>query len=304
MLQFYILGDMGSGTKDQINVSKAMKQHMDTYKPKRPFVCGLGDNIYESGCVDVNDKQFKTKFEDPYSNMKDAVKFYMTLGNHDYGYNDDMDCFGNSRSQIEYGIQSQKKGKKWIMPSNYYVFKKQISDKLFVEFFVIDTNLDVCKDEDELYNLREIQLQKMSKKIKASKARWKIVMGHHTWRSVGGHGNAERDLEYFLSTLMKQSPFDVYMCGHDHNKQVIEMKHPDKDALLVVCGTGGKVYNDTKYTKNFYNNITNHKLPTKDKLLFCSQNLGFGYCEATKDDLTFKFYDETMKFEYKHTVSK
>ena len=32
MIQFYILGDMGSGTKDQYEVSKAIKSHIDKYK--------------------------------------------------------------------------------------------------------------------------------------------------------------------------------------------------------------------------------------------------------------------------------
>ena len=109
MVYFIITSDTGSGNNDQYKVSKSMEQLCNLYNINSVML--LGDNIYESGCVDVNDKQFKTKFEDPYSNMKDAVKFYMTLGNHDYGFNDDMDCFGNSRSQIEYGIQSQKKGK-------------------------------------------------------------------------------------------------------------------------------------------------------------------------------------------------
>ena len=34
----------------------------------------------------------------------------------------------------------------------------------------------------------------MIDKIKRSKCPWKIVYGHHTLRSVGGHGNAEPEL--------------------------------------------------------------------------------------------------------------
>ena len=34
------------------------------------------------------------------------------------------------------------------------------------------------------------------------------------------------------------------MCGHDHNKQVIMMNIMDNQIPLIVCGTGGKVYDD------------------------------------------------------------
>ena len=35
------------------------------------------------GTTSINDTQFKTKFEDPYYNIH--KKFYLCLGNHDYG---------------------------------------------------------------------------------------------------------------------------------------------------------------------------------------------------------------------------
>ena len=66
----------------------------------------------------------------------------------------------------------------------------------------------------------------MNEKINRSKADWKIVYGLHPWRSIGGHGDAEEDLEQFFTDLYIKS-FDLYMCGHDHNKQVIMMNIMD-----------------------------------------------------------------------------
>ena len=34
------------------------------------------------------------------------------------------------------------------------------------------------------------------------------------------------------------------MCGHDHNKQLIMMDIMNNQLPLIVCGTGGKVYDD------------------------------------------------------------
>ena len=42
----------------------------------------------------------------------------------------------NSEIQVQYGILSQKQGKKWVMPSKYYTFTKGN-----IDFFVLDTNL-------------------------------------------------------------------------------------------------------------------------------------------------------------------
>ena len=83
MIQFYLLGDMGSGEVSQYLVSRALKKHIGN---KKTFVCGLGDNIYEEGCTGINDTQFITKFEKPYENKSsislntiEVVKILLSL---------------------------------------------------------------------------------------------------------------------------------------------------------------------------------------------------------------------------------
>ena len=52
MTHFYILGDMGSGLKSQYDVSKSMGRHiLKNIDNSDTFICGLGDNIYECGCL-------------------------------------------------------------------------------------------------------------------------------------------------------------------------------------------------------------------------------------------------------------
>ena len=63
------------------------------------------------------------------------------------------------------------------MDANYYTFKKGN-----VDFFVLDTNFDQYVLEPKV--VRD-QMNYMVKKINDSKAKWKIVYGHHTWFSVG-----------------------------------------------------------------------------------------------------------------------
>ena len=284
MLDFYILGDMGSGEISQYLVGNALQSHI---KDKNTFVCGLGDNIYEHGCKSINDPQFITKFEKPYQYISDKIKFYMCIGNHDYG----TYCGkGNSMNQVKYGRKSQKNGKKWYMPDYYYTYSKK-KNGVNVDFFVIDTNTDNLNDKE----LRK-QFNYITKKLKESKADWKIVYGHHTWRSIAGHGNAEDRLEKFLNEIYYTCPFDLYMCGHDHNKQIIEMKMNNDNILpLIVCGTGGKVYNDVNNFKN---------LDNKSKLKYYSNRLGYGNIKATKRKLEIILLDETNKIEIKYQIKK
>ena len=50
MIEFIILGDMGSGEPSQYSVAKQMKKKI---KNNNMFICGLGDNIYECGVSSV-----------------------------------------------------------------------------------------------------------------------------------------------------------------------------------------------------------------------------------------------------------
>ena len=86
------------------------------------------------------------------------------------------------------------------------------------------------------------------------------------------------------------------MCGHDHNKQIIEMKMNNDNILpLIVCGTGGKVYDDVNNFKN---------LDRKSKLKYYSNRLGYGNIKATKQKLEIILLDETNKIEIKYQIKK
>ena len=285
MDHFILLGDMGSGEKDQYKVAEAMYEKINEMNKKDIFVCGLGDNIYEDGCYSLEDEQFKTKFEIPYEKISNNVKFYMVLGNHDYGYN--LDLTNNSQVQVDYGILSQKKGMKWVMPSKYYTFKKKN-----VQFFMMDTNFDFMNESSI-----ERQYQFLKEEINKSKKPWKILIGHHTLRSVGGNGNAKDEqpkMEKFFQRLLSECELDFYICGHDHNKQVIQTNIGGKNISLIVCGTGGKEY----HKETHYNNVK------KGELDFVSSNLGYGLCECSKKDMIVHFLDSENKQEFKYKLSK
>ena len=288
MNKFAIMGDMGTGDDNQYRVAKSLKKIIE--KENLEFVCGLGDNIYDCGATSIDDVQFDNKFEKPYGKIKDSIKFYMTLGNHDYGEHyckcqiEDREHF-----QVQYGKTSQKNGKKWYMPNRYYTFIK--GD---IEFFALDPNVDkqTKKEIDD-------QIKYMKPKIEKSKAKWKIAFGHQPWVSIGDHGNAPKKLNHFFTELFGTGLIDLYMCGDDHNKQLIEktLKNKiDKKMVLIVCGTGGRE-TDKPY------NLENVK-DEKDDLLYYSSTYGIGTIEEKEDMLDIKFYDNNCKIEYKYSLMK
>lgn len=286
MNRFGFIGDMGTGDNNQYRVAKSLKKCIDINDLQ--FVIGLGDNIYDCGAKSVDDVQFVNKFEKPYSKISDDIKFYMTLGNHDYGEHY-CKCQLKDKEllQVEYGKISQKKGKKWYMPSRYYTFKKGN-----IEFFALDANVDkqTKKEIDE-------QIRYMKNKINKSKAKWKIAFGHQPWISIGDHGNAPNRLQKYFKELFSNGKIDIYLCGDDHNKQLIEKTlKKDNKMVLIVCGTGGR---ETDKPYNLEN--VNDK---NDDLYYFSSTYGIGTIIENIDNLDIKFYDNNLKVEYNYLLKK
>ena len=285
MNKFAILGDMGTGDDNQLRVAKSLKKLIDTENLQ--FVTGLGDNIYDCGAKTVDDIQFVNKFEKPYSKIDDSIKFYMTLGNHDYGEHY-CKCQVEDREllQIKYGQLSQKNGKKWYMPSRYYTFRR--GD---IEFFALDANVDkqTRKEIDE-------QIRYMKTKIEKSTAKWKIAYGHQPWVSIGDHGNAPPKLHKYFNSLFGSGLIDIYMCGDDHNKQLIEKTLKDKKMVLIVCGTGGR---ETDKPYNLENVDGKN-----DDLQYFSSTYGIATIIENIDSLEIKFYDNNCKVEFKYLLKE
>tara|TARA_Y100000389_G_C17435476_1_gene505252 strand:+ start:636 stop:1505 length:870 start_codon:yes stop_codon:yes gene_type:complete len=287
-LVFAIIGDMGTGDHNQYQVGRALSNNLKKNDIK--YVIGLGDNIYQEGCTSVTDKQFIKKFEKPYQNIDNNIKFYMVIGNHDYGSYWERLWKPCWKVQIEYGILSQKNNMKWYMPHNYYMISEK-KNGCHIDYFFIDTNIDLMDKELEKKQLRDI-----SKMIRSSTSNWKILVGHHTFRSIAGHGNAEPYLESYLKKIMRLG-IDIYMCGHDHTKQVIEYTLNNKVITCIVCGSGGKKY-------DYILNLENVKDDKYSELIWNKETLGFGTCFATPKHMRIEFYNEKNKLEYKHNISK
>jgi tartrate-resistant acid phosphatase type 5 len=278
MAEFILMGDTGSGYKEQYLVAKSLEQHLKKHSKIKSIMI-VGDNIYPNGCHSVSDNQFNEKFQIPYQNIK--LPFYLCLGNHDYG----TMISNYSETQIQYTFSEYNTDKKWNMPSKWYTQSFPNCD-----FFFIDTNFEWLSESSIQKQLRDT-----IQSIKQSKGKWKVLCGHHTWRSVGGHGNAEKRHEIFMNDLLKQVKIDLYVCGHDHCKSIIEVGTHKIPTLVI--GTGGKEESDELfYPKNL----------DKDNsiLYFYSPNLGVCHMKCSNNSLHLLCYNEKLEEEYKYTIRK
>jgi predicted phosphodiesterase len=109
--------------------------------------------------------------------------------------------------------------------------KKQEAAPL-VEFFVLNTTrLEKDKQDPE-------QLAWLEQVLSRSRARWRIVYGHHPLYSTGKRHGGDARLRKKLESLLTGEGVQVVLAGHDH---IYQRFHPQGGIVYFVCGSSGKL---------------------------------------------------------------
>ncbi len=205
-LRVLAFGDFGDGGEPQKQVAARMR----AYHAEHPFdfALTLGDNFYSTGMAGPEDERWKTWWSDLYDPLH--IQFYATLGNHDWGQPN------SPAAEIVYSQRSPS----WRMPAAYYTFTAGAA-----QFFALDTDV-----------ISEKQLLWLRDSLAASRARWKIVYGHHPIYSEGQHEDNNVKIAQLLPVLRGQA--DIYLAGHDHDMQHLK---PEGKLHFFVAGSGGKL---------------------------------------------------------------
>jgi hypothetical protein len=276
-VRFVAMGDTGTGDAGQSTIAAAVAAKCK--KDGCDFVQLLGDNLYTSGASSVNDPIWAERFETPYAAID--LDFYAVLGNHDYGANGAGTDFLKGKNEVDYTAKS----KKWKMPSAYFHFTKEN-----VELFELDTNM-------ALFSQASAQKTDVTAWLAASKAEWKIALGHHPYKSNGPHGNAGKydgipippvdgsAVKSFLEGTVC-GKVDVYLSGHDHSQQWLNETCMGTE--LAVSGAGAKTT----------------ELKGSNASLFQSIELGFLYIVIDGKKLTAEFVDGAGAIEFTHVITK
>ena len=200
LLRFISVADTGTGDRGQYAVAEAMA----TYHRQNKFNLAIlaGDNIYNNGEIE----KIQAVFERPYQPLlKQGVKFYACLGNHDIRT-------ANGDPQVRYpGFNMQ---------GRFYTFRRDP-----VQFFALDTNSNADWDT---------QLTWLEKELSRSDAPWKVVFGHHPVYSSGHYGDNQTFIKQFTPLFQKYG-VQLYINGHDHN---YERSRPINGTTYMITGSG------------------------------------------------------------------
>ncbi|MCP3101517.1 metallophosphoesterase [Myxococcus sp. K15C18031901] len=219
-VHFIAVGDSGTGGAMQMRVAEAM-----TDAAPQLFLA-LGDNAYSSG----THAEFQSRFFAPLAELLRGAPAFATPGNHEYLTDRGQPYFDNFHLPTNNDQDTER----------YYSF-----DWGDAHIVSLDTNCAMglaggaCSPKE--------QREWLVEDLRASQARWKLVMMHHPPWSSGGHGIDTQFRETF-APLFEQGDVDLVLTGHDHDYErtfplVGESVAPKgkRGVTYVVVGTGGAV---------------------------------------------------------------
>ena len=233
-LRFLVFGDWGrNGEQDQTEVAFQMARAAKDISAQ--FVISVGDNFYNEGVASVTDSQWQTSFENVYHDSALQIPWQVILGNHDY--------YGNCDAQIEYS----KTHPRWNMPARYFVPTHRIDDSTTADFFYLDTTPMIKSYAHQKKIGPNIATQNVAEQLAwfegalvTSKAKWKVVFGHHPIYSGGKHSDTADLIEQVLPLLHKYK-VQAWFNGHDH-----DLQHLADDKMNFFCSGAGSQVSLTK----------------------------------------------------------
>ena len=234
----------GHGFAAQGMVARGMRHYAQTANLRPDALFALGDNWYGDLPGGAQCPRWTEQFEKLYPAETFPGPVYSMLGNHDYQV---MPADINKvQAELEYartGKGLDGKPTRWTLPDRWYTFDFP-AHKPLIHFIVLDSNMPrpdgtwqhghdfTLKPEEQAEQLRwfEAQLQK------PRTTPFLGVLGHHPIYSNGPHGDHPvlvRDWD----PLFRKYKVDLYMAGHDHDLQHLELDgHPTTHFL---SGGGG-----------------------------------------------------------------
>lgn len=210
-LRVAAFGDSGQDRAAQWEVGRLVNR-LDPH-----LVLLLGDIVYPAGA----DSHYDQKYFRPYAKVLPRIPFFPSIGNHDYGNDDDPED-GDERFREAYRRIHRR--------PRYYSF-----DAGPAHFVSIDVN--------EAYDIGAAapitegsqQWRWLDRDLGASEAPWKIAFLHVPVYSSYRHGDHEL-LQRALEPLFVKHGVRLVLQGHNH---LYERTKPIKGVVYVTAGTGG-----------------------------------------------------------------
>ncbi|XP_010458982.1 PREDICTED: purple acid phosphatase 3-like [Camelina sativa] len=272
-VSFLVIGDWGRrGFYNQSQVALQMGDIGE--KLDIDFVISTGDNFYDNGLTSFHDLLFQDSFTNIYTASSLQKPWYSVLGNHDYR--------GDARAQLSPMLRA--------LDHRWFCMRSFIVNAEIVDFLFVDTTPFVDKyfiqPNKHVYDWRGVLprqtylnnlLKEVDVALKESLAKWKIVIGHHTIKSAGHHGNTI-ELEKHILPILQANEVDIYLNGHDHCLEHISSM--DSKIQFMTSGGGSKAWKggDVNYVN-------------PQEMRFYYDGQGFMSVHVSEAELSVVFYD-------------
>jgi hypothetical protein len=225
---FVAVGDTGCGCSAQTRVS----QRLIEWHLTNPFstVVMLGDNIYGSsfGTRGGSKSLFEERFDKHYFPLlNQGVKFYATLGNHDYETRGGQDEVADKK---RFNILGAK---------GYYSFVSdaKLDGKPLGQFISRNSVAIIKKDRSD-----SAQIAWLSKTLSEGGAVWKVIYFHHPLYAPAGEGHEpEVELRRDLEDVFVAAGVQLVLAGHNH--YYARMK-TQRGITHFISGGGGRSLKD------------------------------------------------------------
>ncbi|BCU78260.1 metallophosphoesterase [Luteolibacter sp. LG18] len=279
-LELLAIGDFGSAEESQWAVARGMTRYTQAL-PKPPHgMLMLGDNFYGGGMGSVDSPRWKKGFEDCYPKEVFPGPCWAILGNHDYA-----ETAGQEKAELDYAKRPE--GTRWTMPAKYYRLDLPKENPV-ITLLMIDTDWEPINRaiHAKLAEQRPIwmtdeekkaQMAWLEKELQSKRAPFTAVVGHHPVYSNGPH-NDTKELVDELAPLLETHGVHVYLGGHDHDLQHLEIQ--GKKTSFVISGGGGRRLTDIH---------ENHSAE------FAQAVFGFSHLSITTDKLVLRHIDANGK---------
>ncbi len=226
-VNFLAMGDWGQGTADQRKVAETLAVYSQKIG-KIQCLLTAGDNFYVRMPLGVADPAWRTIFEDMYDAKRMTYPWFASLGNHDFE-------FGKAPIEIQYAREHPES--RWKLPARWYRLDVMAngSEKPVASVLMLDSNQQVATNEEW-----EAQKAWMDQQLGSiPPGTWTICCSHHPPFTNGDHGDNGK-LQVDWGPILKKHNVDVYVAGHDHDLQHLEIPGWTQSFLLV-GGGGGRI---------------------------------------------------------------
>lgn len=252
---FASVGDWGGATlggyhkANELAVARQMGKTASDLDVK--FVINTGDNFYYCGVEGLTDAQFKTDFEDVFSDKSLFVPWYGVLGNHDYAY--------DVTPQLQYKSPNNDR---WQIPDRNFTKRVHLGGSNYATLVFTDTNPCIasyrgsdpsgwdpcfgsygeCEDTaDKRCHFNEhILAQDCTSQYKWLKSTLDAI-DKDDWIIAVGHHEADKIDVVDFTGLFLERKIHLYLNGHTH---ALKHYHIDGNSNIdwVTSGAGCMVH--------------------------------------------------------------